>query len=401
MRLSPSLPPVRAHGEAPIHVSIGIIAWNEEDAIRATLESLFAQSLFAELHARGLRCEIVCVANGCTDATPAIVARIFGEQAQRHPHRDALSLRPFDIQERGKTHAWNLFVHIISSREAPFLVLMDGDIVLHGAETLWNMVAALADDPAAHVSTDTPRKDISFKPKKSILERISLATSTMSQAAEAQLTGQLYCIRAEVARNIYLPADLAACEDGFIKAMVCTDFLTRGFTPGRIVRAGNASHIFEAYTSVGDVFKNQKRQMIGQTVLHVLDEYLRSRPLSERQALGATLKDLERRDPLWLKRRIGDHIRATSRFWRLFPGILGFRFERLTRLTGVKKVVYAPPALVGFSVTMVSCAMAYRFLKQGYTNYWPDTKSRHLKDVSAGEGGEGAILRSSAASTKS
>jgi Glycosyl transferase family 2 len=389
------------HGEAPVHVSIGILAWNEEDAIGAALESLFGQTLFAELHARGLRCEIVCVTNGCSDATPAIVARAFGEQARRHPHRDALSLRPFDIEERGKTHAWNLFVHTHSAREAPFLVLMDGDIILHGAETLWNMVSALAADPAAHVSTDTPRKDISFKPKRSILERISLATSTMSQAAEAQLTGQLYCIRAEVARNIYLPADLAACEDGFIKAMVCTDCLTRPAAPGRIVRARDASHIFEAYTSLGDVLRNQKRQMIGQTVLHVLDEYLRSRPLAERQALGATLKDLERRDPLWLKRRIGDHLRGTRRFWRLFPGILGFRFQRLTRLTGVKKVVYAPAALVGFSVTLVSCAMAYRFLKQGYTNYWPDTKSRRLDEVSPGGDREGSPLRSSAASTKS
>ena len=49
----------------------------------------------------------------------------------------------------------------------------------------------------------------------------------MTGSASAQLCGQLYCIRAEVARNIYLPKDLCACDDGFIKALVCTDFLTQ------------------------------------------------------------------------------------------------------------------------------------------------------------------------------
>ena len=58
--------------------------------------------------------------------------------------------------------------------------------------------------------------------------------SEMTRAAHGQLCAQLYCIRAEVARNIYLPKDLAACEDGFIKALVCTDFLTHEVKPERV-----------------------------------------------------------------------------------------------------------------------------------------------------------------------
>src|SRR2546422_4083093 len=43
---------------SPPCISIGILAWNEAEAIGATLHSLFRQSLFAELNQRQLTCEI-------------------------------------------------------------------------------------------------------------------------------------------------------------------------------------------------------------------------------------------------------------------------------------------------------------------------------------------------------
>jgi hypothetical protein len=245
-------------------------------------------------------------------------------------------------------------------------------------------VSTLAEHPEASVATDQPLKDIAFKPNKSVLERISLATSAMTRAGDAQLTGQLYAIRATVARNIYLPASLAACEDGFIKNIVCTDFLTRDVDGRRIVRAKDAAHVFEAYTSPLDVLHNQKRQMIGQTILHVLDRHLRSLSPAERTQLAATLEEMDRADPLWLKRLIGEHVRASPRFWQLFPGIVTFRFQRLARMRGTERLTHLPATLAGFVVTMIACSMAHRFLKQGYTDFWPDTKSTKLKP--AGDG---------------
>jgi glycosyltransferase involved in cell wall biosynthesis len=360
---------------APGVVSIGVIVWNEEDGIRAALESIFAQSLFAELGRRRARCEIVCVVNGCTDDTPRIAAEVFEEQSREHPLRDVFTCRIVELRERGKLRAWNLFVHEISARDASLLFLMDGDIVLHGAGTLWNMCAALLEDLAASVSTDQLHKDLAFKPRKSLRDRISLATSDMSQTGVAQLSGQLYCIRAPVARNIYLPSGLPACEDGFIKALVCTDFLTQEVDPRRITRARDAAHVFEAYTSVASVFRNQKRQMIGQTALHVLDLHLRALPREARERLAETLMEMERKDPLWLKRLISEHVRGVRGFWELFPGVIGFRFKRLMKIEGAKKITYLPAALVGFFVTVVSSVMAYRFLRQGHLDFWPEKKS--------------------------
>src|SRR5690349_3405934 len=99
-------------------ISIGIIAWNEEKGIRATLESLFRQSLFARLKERGLSCEIVCAANGCTDNTAGVASQVFNEQATAHPFRETFSCVSHNLRERGKINTWNSYVHRLSDRSA-------------------------------------------------------------------------------------------------------------------------------------------------------------------------------------------------------------------------------------------------------------------------------------------
>jgi glycosyltransferase involved in cell wall biosynthesis len=363
-------------GSGQKNISIGIIAWNEEKGIRKTLESLFQQSLFEKLSERGMACEVVCVANGCTDNTAKVAAEVFAEQNASHRFRHAFICRPLDVKERGKINAWNLYVHRVSAPEAEFLFLMDADITFLHADTLWNMVVALMENSTASISTDRPEKSISFKQKKSLFEKVSLRTSQMTQSADAQLCGQLYCIRSEIARRIFLPRDLGACEDGFIKWIVCTDFLTNPSNPQRILIAKDAAHSFDAYTSLSAIMRNQKRQMIGQTVVHLLiDDYLKTLSLSERLNLGATLREKEMLDPLWLKRLIGEYIRQTRHFWQLIPGVVGLRFKRLAKLKGLRKIACLPAATAGFVVSMIACFRAYSFLKQGSTDYWPHGKS--------------------------
>src|SRR5581483_2478186 len=229
----------------PPAVSVAIFAWNEEGSLEPTLRSLFDQSLFADLHRRGMSCEVICVANGCTDRTPEVAAQLFQELAAQHPHRASLELRVANIVERGKVNAWNQYVHQLSARSASVLFMMDADIIIHCRETLANMLATLEADPEAAVAVDLPRKNIAQKKRKSLAERLSLAASRMTLAAEGQLCGQLYSIRANMARSIYLPKDLAACEDGLIKILVCTDLLAHPSWPKRIRVAPEAEHTFE------------------------------------------------------------------------------------------------------------------------------------------------------------
>src|SRR5262249_28663733 len=141
-------------------VSIAVFAWNEERALRATLESLFAQSLFEHLDKGGGCCEVVCVANGCSDRTPEVAAELFREFTARHPHRGAITSHVANIVEQGKVNAWNQYVYQLSAPSARILFMMDADILIHRKETMQNMLATLEADPEATVAVDVPCKHI-------------------------------------------------------------------------------------------------------------------------------------------------------------------------------------------------------------------------------------------------
>jgi glycosyltransferase involved in cell wall biosynthesis len=367
----------KEEGFEPVQVAIGIVARNEESGIGATLHSLFEQTVFGELDRRGWKCEILCLANGCTDRTAEVAAEIFDRQMRQHPDRRGFCARVVALSGRGKINAWNKFVHALSAKKARFLFLMDSDILIHRRETLWNMLHALENDAQAHIAVDRPCKDVVFKRRKSLWDRLSLAASRLTSSAEAQLCGQLYCIRAGIARNIYLPKDLAACEDGFIKTLVCTDFLTHPVEPQRIRLAEGAEHTFEAYASPAAIVKNQKRQIMGQTIVHILvDGYLKSRPPSERARLADTLQEKDRTDPGWLKRLIRQHLRQRRHWWHLYPGLSGLGFKRLGRLKLRERLACLLAAVASSSLALVSGPLAFEALKTGCTDYWPQAQRR-------------------------
>lgn len=379
----------------PPRISIAVRAWNEEAVIRRTLESLFEQSLFEELSVRGESCEVVCIPNGCTDRTAEIASAVFAEQKQSHPFADAFRCSVQNSSVAGRNHTWNTFVHGLSCPAAEFLFLMDSDIHFDRRETLCNMYRALLEDPETYVASDRPVKDVSLKPQKSWRDRLSLATSDMNGATQGLMTGQLYCIRAEVARRLYLPKELGSTDDGFIKAVVCTDFFSRELNAGRIVVAENASHVFEAYTSVGEVLKNQKRQMIGQTILHVLVDYLKTLPPEQRANLADTLRHKEEASPDWVARLVAEHLQWVRYFWRLFPDATSFRFQRWWRMRGLKRLTHLPATLVGFAMTMIACAQAWRHFKRGQMHFWPKAARENIRNLAADKSNLAHPLRTS------
>jgi hypothetical protein len=203
-------------------------------------------------------------------------------------------------------------------------------------------------------------------------------------------------MRAEVARKIYLPKDLPACEDGFIKQLVCTDFLTHEVWPERIRVADEAEHIFEAYTSPMAILKNQKRQIIGQTIVHLLvDRTIKAWPSSQREHLAETLKARDQADPDWLKRLLAEHLNRTHCFWRLYPNLLSHSWRGLQKLTPWRRIAFFPAVVARFGAELVSSFMAYRSLRSGCINYWPKAERLGLKPLGV-ESLMGRDLRSSA-----
>lgn len=356
----------------PIAVAIGLLARNEATRLGATLASLFRQTLFDELERRGERAEIWVVANACTDDTVGTAQRIFRTESARHPHRRGFTAAAISVATPGKINAWSVFVHDLSSPRARWLILLDADIRLGHTTTLWNLGQALAENPYAQVAVGDPVKDLALKAAPTLRERISLATSRLTRDSGPQLTGQLYAIRAATARRIRLPRDLAACEDGFIKTLVCTDFLAKPSQPLRIVKAPDASHVFEAYTTAGAILKNQKRQMIGQAFVHVLvDRFLPAEARRRRLEPGELIRQLDEEDPTWLRRLIREHITRAGHFWRLFPGVCTFRLRRWARQRGWRLAAHLPATLVGCAVTAVAAFLAFRSLRRGLIEYWP------------------------------
>jgi glycosyltransferase involved in cell wall biosynthesis len=356
---------------SPIVLSIGIMAWNEEKSILTTLRSLFEQSAFEKFAARHQRCEILVLANGCTDRTVPVATAFFDSIQREHPSREGFVTRVIDIPEPGRNNAWNRFVHEFSARETHFIALMDADIVFHHVDTIYNLVATMERHPNVCATSGRQLKELMFKPNKTLWERLSLGTSEMTGTIAGRISGQLYCMRASIARNLYLPRDLSANDDGFFRAAICSDFFSRDVDPRRIALAPDAAHIFEAYIKLGDILRNQTRQMIGQTGVHVLIEYVKTLSFDERQNLAETLRRHEARNPDWLKKMIADHVRRQRYFWRLFPGILTFRFKRLAKLPGAKKITRFPAACAGLMMTLAACWRAHSALRAGGLQYWP------------------------------
>ncbi len=63
-------------------------------------------------------------------------------------------------------------------------------IVFNRADTLANMYGARLNNPRACIASDRQYKDIGFKNKKSLRDRISPATSDMARTIDGQITGQ-------------------------------------------------------------------------------------------------------------------------------------------------------------------------------------------------------------------
>jgi glycosyltransferase involved in cell wall biosynthesis len=348
-------------------LSLGILAWNEENAIGAMIASLGTQTLFAA----GWDVEILVLPNGCTDRTATVAREALETFRRAHP---AVRVAVHEIAVPGKANAWNECVHRLSDPLSRYLIFLDADIRLLGDDTLLSLIRTLENDPAAEISTDRPVKHVEQKPAKSLRDRFLLLVGRMTAAAPGQLTGQLYAARAATLRQIVLPRGLIV-DDGFLKQMVCTGGYAHPPRQEAIRRAPEAAHEFECYTRLADIFHHQVRQAVGQTIYSYLRDDLKAcgRPVF------AELRRRSEEDPDWLARLVREEV-ARRGWWVMDSTALSMRWRRIRFGRGpAQKAAFAALALAALAVDLPVFWAANEKLRRGkIAGIWKDTTNRVL-----------------------
>jgi len=347
-------------------LSIGILAYNESNSIEVLLRSLCQQSLLNSASQHLV--EIVVVPNGCTDNTATVAADVLEKLALEHSQA-SWTWRVCEVEEAGKSNAWNLFIHQFAAPDADFFCLMDADIQLHEGSTLENMVETLIHNPEYWIALDRPIKDVELKEDKNWIEKLSVAVSKSSNEGQLYICGQLYCGRAEPLREMHLPVGLPV-EDGFLTQMVISENFTLSNPTfnKRIVRVQTASHIFEAYTNPLELINHEVRVVVGIVVNGLLTKYLLEQ-CRDGLTAGTIIAERNREDSRWLDKLKSSSIGKNK--WSIPLSLVLRRYRSLRSHSLWKALLRVPIATLAFMVDLSVFVRANSTLHhQAITNYW-------------------------------
>jgi glycosyltransferase involved in cell wall biosynthesis len=293
-----------------MHVTIGVLAYNESATIARTIDSLFEQSVFTGRGAMlpDVHWEVLVVPNGCTDDTHERAVDAL-RRASAGRAGAAASYRVESLQRAGKSHAWNKLVHEISAPHTDVFVMIDADIEFGHPDTIANCVSRLLTDPHAWAVVDLPLKDFHRLDRPDLIARLSMRVSSGRVAdGPPGISGQFYVSTSSRLRSVWMPIDLSV-EDGFLMSMIITDGFRSDPDYGRVVRANDASHYFEGLTRIGEIVDHEVRITIGSVLNNFLcwDMLLFLTPSSGPGA-GALIRDLNAQDPGWYRRAMANQI---------------------------------------------------------------------------------------------
>lgn len=352
--------------------SIGILAYNEEKNIAATLHSLLEQSVFRETISDVSSIEIIVVPNATTDRTVEIAEAILKAGISRGLSSN-VSYKIDSLKEAGKTNAWNQFVHRFSSKEADFLILMDADIQFFEPTVLEEMFRSLQANPEKWVNTGHPLKSLALKKNKTFMEKLSFTVSKQSKGRAPQLCGQLYMARADKLRKITLPLGTNG-DDGIIAEMICTNLLTQPYDAHKMMIAlPTPSHTFEAYLTPLGFIRHEREQIkatLGQQWLYA---HLRSMQKKSPQPLGDYIQTSNETIPNWITQIYRENTVQAEVKWTWFiPSWMFFRrFRLLKQRPFFQSIFVAPVVLLASIIDWVVFYLVNKDLNlRTFEKYW-------------------------------
>jgi glycosyltransferase involved in cell wall biosynthesis len=343
-------------------VSIGILAHNEAHDIANLIADLGRQDLLLD---DSLSLAFHVVANGCTDETTSVATGAFRALPFQ---RSNVTVTIHDLPRPGKSRAWNDFVHGLASQRTDFAFLLDADIRLPEKTTLSRVLASLRASHTARVAVDESVTDLSLAPRKTLIERIILASSGTAHNTRTAICGQLYCARFEILKRIWMPIGLPG-EDGFLRAMILTANFSDDERLERLVFVEGARHIFESERTIRGVFRHNVRLAIGTAINILLFHHVRA-CLKVDKDIGSYIRRKNESDPNWVNELIRDEIRQ-GRYFLTNSNFVWKRWSRLRSFPISQQIRKAPIFVLGFLFDVALLVHANVLMRKGVgAGYW-------------------------------
>lgn len=338
-------------------IDIGLFAHNEEENIVRTLRGFLRQDL------EGLDVRLLVLANGCRDATVRVVQAFLESEEAR---ACAMVIEVCDLPAGGKSRTWNRFVHDLSRPDADVLVFSDADIRIPEDDAIRRLLMGLSSSEALYAFNSHPIKDIVYNPEGlGFIDKLIARGSDTLNDWKTAICGSLYAMPAVRARGFHMPIGLAV-EDGFLRAMILTDCLTRPEAFERI-NGDDVFHIYASERSISALVKHQTRIVIGSAVNAAIFSHLSSLPPEDRhKAVAASAQDDN-----WLPSVIRSQLPRWPQGW--IPSIylskrIRYMLSQPRTLRQPKKVLVL---LVGFAFDLVVYLNAqWKMARGAGSGYW-------------------------------
>ena len=345
---------------AVVRLDMAILAHNERRDLPKLLEDLSKQTLLADPE---MDIRISVLANGCTDDT-VDVARA---KIASLPNDLTSLFEVVDRPEPGKSRTMNWFLHNRLRPEADLVMFVDGDIRLPVTSGMARMASELRCRPELIVFTSRPVKDIVHEkiPLGPVARAIASGREGLTDFRRS-IAGSLFVMRTEFARRLWIPAGLPV-EDGFIRGMILTEFLSRSEDLSRIDGSPEVFHIYESVRTVRALVQHQTRIVLGSAINAALYRHMRSLVRTAPEAEALLHKAAS--DDEWMTRMLAEELPCAP------YGYIPFRFmtKRLTVLGRTRKIT--PRALLMLGPGLVLDAVAWvraslRMARASGVGYW-------------------------------
>jgi glycosyltransferase involved in cell wall biosynthesis len=341
-------------------VEIGVFAHNEANSIRQLLEDLANQTAFVDSN---LDLLVTVLANGCSDDTVDVAQDAISALS---PEKSG-KFRVVDLKQAGKSRTWNAFVHDIARPDVQIYVMVDGDIRLPESSALGGLISGLIKRPELRVFTSRPVKDLEFSHEQlSVVERAIAAGGGGLADWRRSLCGQFYAIKGNAARRVWLPVGLPV-EDGFLHAMVVTDFLTDVNAEQRIDGDESVWHLYGSIRTIPELISHQVRIVIGSAVNSALFRVIRRDTPNAEQAAQMLQKAASADD--WLRVTLARELPRAPFAYVPFH----FLYKRLLRYSQLERrgIKQFSTLIVGLGLDAVVYFLAQMKMAQGRAaGYW-------------------------------